>query len=197
MKQDTNTKTPENAAKKRLPFVMQYRGNKSDVFSKRLRKTANISVIFTTRQMKTALPSLKQKLPENVRGNVVYEITCSGYQSSYVGQTTRHLATRVHEDSKGTIPVGEHLNWCGFTIDSCEVKIIDTARDSAKLLTLEALHINQRKPSINRKEEYKARELTLKLSHCYIDPHSSGLFQSNLLITVLSVFKLLSSFPFF
>ena len=163
MKQDTNTKTPEKATKKRIPFVMQYRGNKSDVFSKRLRKTANISVIFTTRQMKTALPSLKPKIPENVRGNVVYEITCSRCQSSYVGQTTRHLATRVHEQSKCTSPVGEHLNWCGVTIDSCEVKIIDTARDSAKLLTLEALHINQRKPSINRKEEYKARELILKL----------------------------------
>ena len=99
MKQDTNTKTPEKATKKRIPFVMQYRGNKSDVFSKRLRKTANISVIFTTRQMKTALPSLKLKTPENVRGNVVYEITCSRCQSSYVWQTTRHLATRVHKHS--------------------------------------------------------------------------------------------------
>ena len=48
MKQGTNTKTTEKAAKKRIPFVMQYRGNKSDVFSKRLQKTTNISVIFTT-----------------------------------------------------------------------------------------------------------------------------------------------------
>ena len=156
LKQDTNTKTTEKAAKKRIPFVMQYRGSKSDVVSNRLRKTANISVIFTTRQM-------KPKTPENVHGNVVYEITCSRCQSSYVGQTTRHLATRVREHSKGTSPVGEHLNWRGVTIDSCEVKIIDTARDSAKVLTLEALHINQRKPSINPKEEYKARVLTLKL----------------------------------
>ena len=75
MKQDTNTKTTENATKKLIPFVLQYRGNKSDVFSKRLRKTADYSVIFTTRQMKTALPSLKPKIPENVHGNVVYEIT--------------------------------------------------------------------------------------------------------------------------
>ena len=61
MKQDTNTKTTEKAAKKRILFVMQNRGNKKAVFSKPLRKMANISVIFTTRQKKTALPSLKPK----------------------------------------------------------------------------------------------------------------------------------------
>ena len=72
VKQCSNT--TERLPKKRTPFVMQYRGNKSDVFSKRLQKTANISVIFTTRQLRTALPSLKAKIPEMVRSNVVYEI---------------------------------------------------------------------------------------------------------------------------
>ena len=98
-----------------------------------------------------------------VRSNVDYEILCPRCQSSYVGQTTRHLATRLHEHSRVTSPVGEHIDACGVILEDCEVRIIDTSRDSAKLLTLEALHINQKRPKVNRKEEYKARELTLKL----------------------------------
>ena len=129
---------PASQAKKkhiRVPFVMQNRGNKRDVFTKRFRKMANVSFIFTTRQMETVLPTIKSKVPESVRSNVVYEIECSRCQSSYVWQTTRHLATRPNEHSRTSSPVGEHLQTSGSALEKCEVKIIDTARDSAKLLT--------------------------------------------------------------
>ena len=150
-------------------IIMQYRGTKSDKFAKKLKRACNATVIFTTRKMKTALPSLKSPIPKLLLSNVVYQITCPGCQSSYVGQTTRHLTTRIQEHSrvgehlKTPSHVGEHLKNCNATMDDAEIKVIDRTTNAAKLLTLEALHISRRAPSINQKEEYRGRELTLRL----------------------------------
>ena len=48
-------------------------------------------------------------------------------------------------------------------MDDAKIKVIDRSTSTAKLLTLEALRISRRAPSINQKEEYLARELTLRL----------------------------------
>ena len=71
---------PTNTMKTML--ILQYRGNKSDQFSKKLWRTDNVSVIFTTRRMKSALPSLEAPVPKLLLRNVVYQITCPGCQSS-------------------------------------------------------------------------------------------------------------------
>ena len=43
---------------------------------------------------------------------MVYKLTCSGCNSTYVGQTVRLLATRVDEHRKDDSPVGQHLLEC-------------------------------------------------------------------------------------
>ena len=145
------------------PLILQYRGNKSDQFSKKLRRTVEVSTIFTTRKLKTALPSLKSPIPKMFLSNVVYQITCPGCQSSYVGQTTRHLTTRIQEHARPASHGGSHLRNCSQTMQDADVNIIDRTNSNAKLLTLEALHISRRAPSINQKEEYRKRELTLRV----------------------------------
>ena len=57
-----------------------------------------------------------------------------------------------------------HLSQCGSTLTETDVEIIQsTSRGEGFLLTLEALHIRERQPSINTKDEYRSRELTIKL----------------------------------
>ena len=108
--------------------------------------SANIrgTIIFTTRKMKTCLPSLKTSFARKLRSKVAYKLTCSGCNSTYVGQTVRHLATRIDEYRKRVSPIGQHLLECNKEVGgSAELKseIIDQTANTHKLLTLEALHI--------------------------------------------------------
>ena len=40
-------------------------------------------------------------LARELRSKVVYKLTCSEINSTYVGQTVRHVASRVNEHRKG------------------------------------------------------------------------------------------------
>ena len=143
-------------------FVMQYRGLESSQFAKKLRKIASINTIFTTRKLRSVISSLKDPIPQSLQSRVVYELTCSGCQARYVGQTTRHLATRLGEHCRKTSPVGDHLRNCAQNA-AIEHKIIDKSFNVQKLLTLEALHISRLRPTLNQREEYRSRELTIRL----------------------------------
>ena len=68
------------------------------------------------RKLKTALPSLKAKMPRMLKSHVVYQIKYPGCQSSYVGQATRHLSTRIREHSRNSSNVGKKLSQCGVAL---------------------------------------------------------------------------------
>ena len=51
----------------RPTLLMEYRGLISDRFSRSIRKSTQACVLFTTRKMKTVLPSLKKKLPDDLK----------------------------------------------------------------------------------------------------------------------------------
>ena len=75
---------------------------------------------------------------------MVYKHTCSRFNPTYVGQTVRHLATRVDEHSKGDCPVGQHLLECNKEVGgTAELKseIVDQTANTHRLLTLDILHI--------------------------------------------------------
>ena len=42
-------------------------------------------------------------------------------------------------------------------------EIIDRSNNQSKLLTLEAIHIRKEKPGLNTRDEFRSRELTLKI----------------------------------
>ena len=146
------------------PFLtMQYRGNLSQLLAAKVRLISGAQIAFTTRTLKTCLPSLKTSFARELRSKVVYKLTCSGSNSTYVVQTVRHLATRVDEHRKGDCPVGQHLLECNKEVGgTAELKseIIDQRANTHKLLTLEALHIWQERPKINTRDEFRSRELT-------------------------------------
>ena len=80
------------------------------------------------------------------------------------GQTTRHITIRLSEHSSRKGPVKDHFIKCEKDIDNDCVKILDsTTKSDSYLLTLEALWIRDIKPLINSKDEFKNRELIIKI----------------------------------
>ena len=110
-------------------FTLQYRGTVSDKFRRRLNNITRAPVIFTTRKLKTAFPSLKSKIPSHLCSNVVNHITLLGCSASFVGQTTRHLTTRLNEHSLISTPVGEHMTQSVGITQNLVAKIIDRSND--------------------------------------------------------------------
>ena len=120
---------------------MQYRSDISGTLAKKLEKLLLYDVVFTTRKLKTCLPSLKCRIPAELQSNVVHEIKCPGCDASYAGQTVRHLTTRMREHAAQSTPVGNHTKLCCNLLPCDIVKIIDKCGTQSKLLTFEALHI--------------------------------------------------------
>ena len=84
-----------------------------------------------------------------------------GCGSIYVGQTSRHVSTRLTEHQKKDSQVGQDLVECGATND-IEWRIVDGYRTVEKLMIIEAICISKLIPALNTLDEYRGRELTLK-----------------------------------
>ena len=160
----TEPTTPEETTRK-YPLIIQYRGKCTEDYARSLhRSSAPCILIMTLRKLKTTMPSLKPPVEKMFRSGVVYKITCSRCNACYVGQTSRHLQTRIKEHRTITGPVSKHFASCNAKLSEDEVDILkSTSRGEAHLLTLEALCIEDLKPEMNIKDEYRSRTLTIKI----------------------------------
>ena len=88
-----------------------------------------------------------------------YKVKCNGCSSICVGQTSRHVTTRISEDQKKDSPVGQHLvEGCGTT-PNVKWEILDACRGVEKLMTIEATYIKKQKPQLNTRDEYRGRDV--------------------------------------
>ena len=163
-KDQTNTSSDKKKSQNYIMLV-QYRGKCTEDYARALHKIgAPCNIVMTLRKLKTVLPSLKPSVEMMLRSGVVYQITCPRCQACYVGQTCRHLHSRFREHVKNQGPLKNHMKNCNTNISEENVKILSsTSKGEAHLLTLEALYIQEIKPSINTKDEYRRRTLTIKL----------------------------------
>ena len=146
-------------------WSLQYRGRETDNLVRQLRKvpSANITTVLTLRKLNTVIPSLKSPVDKKLRSRLVYRIECPGCQASYVGCTIRHLCVRFSEHGNVKCPVGKHFMQC----ISCkphwdDIQVVQTTpRTVDYLLALEALYINEQNPTLNTRDEYHSRQLTL------------------------------------
>ena len=168
---DTLTRIVEKTVKEReemndpfLPFL-QYGGKCSESYARDILKTGvSVRVIFTLRKVRTVMPSLKEPIEKPMKSCVVYKISCPRCNACYVGQTRRHLQTQFHEHLNRKGPVKEHVANCDIDLSFDDVDILgSTPHGEFYLLTLEALWIREIKPSINTKDEFRSRELTIKI----------------------------------
>ena len=119
-------------------------------------------MIFTLKKLKTALPPLKEPVPSLLKSGVVYQLECPSCKAGYVGETLRHLTHRFREHRINEGPLRRHLKNCNTDLQIDNVKILATASNQEKLMTLEALFIRDLKPSLNTKDEFKSRKLRIK-----------------------------------
>ena len=163
---DTPPTAPDSddQIRKKMIFV-QYRGKCTENYARQLHKiNAPCTLVLTLRKLRTTLPSLKPQIETNLRSGTVYQITCPRCKSCYVGQTSRHILTRFKEHVNRPQAVRNHFRACGADISMNNVEMLkSSARGEEHLLTLEALFIEERRPSINTKDEFKSRALTIKL----------------------------------
>ena len=77
--------------------------------------------------------------------------------------TSRQLTRRFTEHIGKRGVTKPHMNKCNVVLEEKDIEILGTHTKSENhLLTLEALFINEFKPTLNTKDEYKRRTLTLK-----------------------------------
>ena len=81
----------------------------------------------------------------------------------HVGQTSRHLITRIKENMPNSNLVGAHFRKCNVELLMDNVSIITSARTITQLMIREALAIKSLKPILNKKDEYRMRTLSIKL----------------------------------
>ena len=107
---------------------LQYRGNLTPNFASNVKKLCELQVVFTTRKLRSCLPTLKSSFDRDLKSHVVYEIKCNRCGSIYVGQTSRHVTTRITEHQKRDSQVGQHLVECPGASNDIERKILDACR---------------------------------------------------------------------
>ncbi|XP_065680545.1 uncharacterized protein LOC136094510 [Hydra vulgaris] len=83
----------------KLPFIGIYSNYTKMKISKIVHKYCKdilIKLIFTTNKIQDCF-YLKESLPKLLISHVVYKFSCAGCNASYIGETSRHLATRIND----------------------------------------------------------------------------------------------------
>ena len=100
---------------------------------------------------------MKGFVPQGLRSHEVYKFTCAGCNASYIGETTRHVSTRVREhlvsDKASRVYNCKHLASSKACRDSCSTEcftILDSVNSRFKIKIKEALHIKWNKATLNQ-----------------------------------------------
>ena len=146
----------------KLPFIGMYSKvtqNKIEKLCKRFCKSAKVKLVFTSNKLRQTF-SYKDSYPSALSSKVVYKFVCASCNASYVGQTHRHLTTRIDEhfgkDKKSHIY--QHLMSSVDCLDACSrdcFSILDTARTKHQLRIKESLFISWLKPTLNKQKSHQ------------------------------------------
>ena len=156
------------AAKKIIYFSLPFTGTHSLQIRTQISRLCssafphlNIRFIFRSPTRISTFFPFKDKVPKYRRSSVVYSFTCRCCSASYVGQTTRHIHTRISEHlgvspitgKKSTSPttssIHSYISAFGHLASFDDFKIISSCSDSYELLIHESLLISKLKPSLN------------------------------------------------
>ena len=123
------------------------------MFSRFCKDNVKIKLIFTPFKIGSMF-STKDFIPVSLKSQVVYKFSCAGCNASYIGETNRHLSTRVNEYlyKDKSSHVYKHLlgsDNCKMSNDGCFI-VLDHTPTKYQLKLKEALHISWEKPSLNK-----------------------------------------------
>ena len=152
------TKTSTPALCTMMPI--EYRGKVSEDFKQKLDKLLPGSLFyFVSIKMRSKICHLKTQIPPSFKSRVIYQIQCPACAGTYIGQTVRHLSTRLKEHGMKNAPVNLHFHSCKQTLTEDDAVILDSHQDPTTLLSLEAVYIKRKKPILNTKDEFKSHTL--------------------------------------
>ena len=132
-----------------LPFVGVFSlhcQKKLDNVIKRLCKTeVLIKLIFTPFKISTMF-SAKDPVPYALKSHVVYKFVCGSCNASYIGETARHLSTRIkeHLETDKQSYVYKHLlssSACKLVCNENCFSILDHAQSKFALRIKEGMHV--------------------------------------------------------
>ena len=122
-------------------------------------KSLKVKLVSTSEKLRCAF-STKDTYQSEHLSKVVYKIVCASCNASYVGQTCRHLATRIDEhfgkDKKSHIY--QHLMSSKDCLDKCSkdcFSVLDTANTKHQLRIKESLYITWLEPILNKQKQYQ------------------------------------------
>ena len=103
--------------------------------------------------------NVKDSVPRSFRSTVVYKFICAECNSAYVGETSRHLSTRVREHllTDKNSNIFKHLRSSSKFKMACNedcFTILDSANTYHHLKIKEALHIMWEKPILNKQVQH-------------------------------------------
>ena len=145
----------------KLPYIgkfSQFAQRKIKELSSLYCKGTNIKLSFSLTKS-GSLFSVKDKIPTDLKSFVVYKFCCAGCNTSYVGETTRHLKIRIKEhlrtdkDSIIFKHLESNINCKKLSNETC-FSIIDQAQTEFTLKLKEAMHIEWLKPSLNKQQKH-------------------------------------------
>ena len=155
------------ASKKIIYFCLPFTGIHSLQIRTQINRLCNAAfphldirfVFCSSRRISSFFP-FKDEVPKYLRSSVVYLFKCRCCSTSYVGQTTRHLHTRISEHlgispitgKRSTNPamssILSHINASGHPANFDDFQILSSSSDSYELMIHESL-LNKYKPNLN------------------------------------------------
>ena len=135
--------------KKELFVALPYLGNLSLTIRTRLQNSTNrnlsfckIKAVFKSTTRLSNFFRFKDKVPVNLRSNVVYKFSCGRCNATYYGGTYRHLNIRVGEHSgisplkskaKTTTVIKDHMLFCDHVLSLEDFKILESSNSAFHL----------------------------------------------------------------
>ena len=163
-KHDDSSPSETNEVEKASPryYKLPYIGMFSSTTEKKLftiikrycKADVIIKLVFTPLKISTYF-STKDIVPFALKSNLIYEFVCKGCNASYIGETTRHLSVRMKEHLKSDKQshIYKHLQSKEICKSKCDencFSILDTASTKFSLQIKEGMHIEWKKPTLNK-----------------------------------------------
>ena len=152
----------------KLPFTGRYSSFTQIKLNKIINKYCKgiaIKLVFNPFKIGSMF-TLKDSIPDALKSNVVYKFSCAGCNACYIGETTRHLATRTkeHLHTDKSSYVYKHLlssDDCRSKCDNLCFKILDSAPSRYQLMIKEGMYIAWQKPSLNKQVKCFSMSITI------------------------------------
>lgn len=164
-----NTKVNDNIFYVKLPYVGKFSSTIKKRVNQLLKRLCNnnikINIVFSSYKIRSMF-GVKDSIPKELRSFVVYKFTCSSCGACYVGETSRHFATRINEHLKTdkVSHIYKHIMSSKVCLAQCSPEsfcILDRARNSYELKIKEAIHILWEKPTLNQQLSHFNLKLSL------------------------------------